>query len=77
MSGSEVNRSPGPAPWGTKRRMRSMAVFGLTSSGVLLLLGLLDLAVLHRKASVVLGLAICLIVFWAVAIPLARHRGKV
>lgn len=68
-------QAPNGAPWGTKNRMRALAIVGTVLAMALLVVGLL-LPAGSGKVTV-LAFALALTVYWAVMIPLARRRNKI
>ena len=71
----EPGETPPPnlAPYGTKRRMRTLAFAGVLLTVVLLL----GAVVVADKRTALLTVGGILLVFWALMIPLARRRGKI
>ncbi len=67
--------SPGWAPWGTRQRMVIMAIGGPVLAALCIVLDVLTLG--SHRGVVLLVLGCALAVFWIVAIPVARRRGKV
>ena len=68
--------SPGWAPWGTRQRMVIMAIGGPVLAALCIVLDVLTLG--SHRGVVLLGTRKrALAVFWIVAIPVARRRGKV
>jgi hypothetical protein len=67
--------SSGWAPWGTRQRMTIMAIGGPALAVICIVLGVLTLG--GHRGVVLLALGCALAVFWIVAIPVARRRGKV
>ena len=66
----------GWAPWAGRRRMAILAAVGVAASFILIALGGYLLAA-GRKGTVVLVFGIVALVFWVIAIPLAKRIGKV
>ena len=74
MSGT-APQTPKWAPWGTKSRMRGLAIIGPVLTIALLVLGVLLLDSTGKPVVLALGLALA--IFWAIMIPLARRRNKI
>jgi hypothetical protein len=77
-AGQDEGASPdGWAPWGTKRRMLMMAIVGPVLAVVLLALGVYYLITNGRHGEPLTVIGGILVIVFALAIPLARRRGKI
>jgi hypothetical protein len=68
--------TPGWAPWSTRRRMLLLGVAGPVLAVLLLAIGAYLLAIRHGGQALI-GVGATLLVFWLIALPLARRRRKV
>lgn len=66
----------GWAPWGGRRRMLMLGVFGPILGIILLGLGIYMLSTKHGNGMPATVLGGIIILFWLVALPFARRRGK-
>ena len=68
-------RKLGWAPWASRKRMSVMALAGPGLAVLCIVLGLVTLRTHAGVVLLVLGCALA--IFWVIAIPAARRRGKV
>lgn len=68
-------QQPGWAPWASRKRMSVMALAGPGLAVLCIVLGLVTLGTHAGVAFLIFGCALA--VFWVIAIPAARRRGKV
>jgi len=65
------------APWGTKRRMRTMAVVGPILGAILLILGIIEIIAGHSRGIAMVIIASIVLAVFMICTPIARKNGKI